>query len=130
MADTLRLQRLQQQPSHAERLLGALIARARLLPEGAYQIRDPGSVPKELRRIARLAAGPGRAWSCWADGLRHWLFIGEMSLPLSRERGAPVMLVDIYEEDGLKDSGAWTSESDGKWHRCAERGSVKDGVTT
>ena len=120
VTDTLRLRRLQEQLSHAERLLEAVVVRGKLVPDGAYRIRDPASAPKELRRIARIATGAGRAWSCWAQGFRHWLFIGEMSFSLSRERGAPVMLVDIYDEEGLQDSSSWVPVRDGTWQRCAD----------
>lgn len=86
--ETLRLRKLQQ-PPHAERLFGALVVRSGLVPQGAYQIRDPTSVPKALRRIAKLAAANGCTWSCWAHGSRTWLLTGELLLPLSRKRGAP-----------------------------------------
>lgn len=103
-----------------ERLLEALVTRADLVPTGAHQIRNPASVPKELRRIAEEAIKTGRLWSCWAHTFRTWLFTGEMSLSLSRERGAPVLQVDVYEEDGLKDSGLWMPNLDGKWNRCSD----------
>ena len=119
MPETLRLRTLQQ-PSHIERLLETLVVRAKLVPQDSYQIRDPASVPKELRKIAILAAKSGRAWCCWSHGSRSWLFTGEMPLALSRERGAPVMQVDIYDEDGSKDSGLWTPDRDGGWQRCAD----------
>jgi hypothetical protein len=42
-----------------------------------------------------------------------------MSLPLSRERGSPVLLVEHYDESGeLKESGAWMPDQEGKWRRC------------
>jgi hypothetical protein len=28
--------------------------------------------------------------------------------------------VDLYDEDGLKDSGLWTSDRQGKWSRCSD----------
>jgi hypothetical protein len=44
-----------------------------------------------------------------------------MSLALSRERGAPVLLVNRYAESGeLKDAGSWMTDHDGKWRRCAD----------
>jgi len=115
---TVRLRKLQQPPPHVERLLDGLVTRARLVPQDAYQIRDPGSVPKDLRRIAKLAAVNGRAWSCWTYRIRTWLVTGEMLIPLSRERGAPVLQVDVYDEDGPKDSGLWMIARDGTWSRC------------
>jgi hypothetical protein len=118
VAETARLRKLQQ-PSHVERLLAALVLRAGLVPDGAYQIRHPRALPRDLRRIATHASEKGRVWSCWADGRRTWLFTGEMSLPLSRERGAPVVQVDLFSDDGSTDSGLWTPDRDGGWQRCA-----------
>lgn len=117
---TVRLRKLQQPPPHVERLLDGLITRARLVPADAYQIRDAAAVPRELRRIAKLAAVNGRAWSCWTYRIRTWLVTGEMSIPLSRERGAPVLQVDVYDEDGPKDSGLWMIARDGNWSRCSD----------
>ncbi len=117
---TLRLRTLQQ-PSHLERLLEALVSRGNFLPQEAYQIRNPDGVPQELRRILALAAKAGRVWGCWAYGTRHWLFTAEMSLPLSRERGAAVLQVTRYADDGnIEDSGTWIVTPDGSWQRCTD----------
>lgn len=36
----------------------------------------------------------------------------------SRERGAPVLQVDLYDEAGeLKDAGIWVTDQEGKWTR-------------
>jgi len=121
MSETARLQKLQQRPAHAERLLHALLVRANLVPEGAHQIRKFASLPRELRIIARLAATTdGHIWSCWTHEGRTWLFIGELSLPHSRARGVPVLLVDVYDEDGSRDSGLW-AYGEGMWRRCHVR---------
>jgi len=117
--ETAQPRKLQQQPAHAERLLHALVVRANLVPEGAHQIHNFASVPKELRIIARLAASTnGHACSCWTHEHRTWLFTGELSLPQSRARGVPVLLIDVYDEEGPKDSGLWMIARDGKWSRC------------
>ena len=116
--ETLRLRSLQQ-PSRVERLLEACISLGKHLPEGSFQIRDPSALPEELRRVLTQAIKQGQAWSCWAHRIHTWLFTCEMSLPLSRERGVPVLLVDQYDEAGeLKESGAWVSDQDGRWTRC------------
>ena len=117
MAETLRLRSLQQ-PSHIERLLEDLISHTGLVLPGAYPIRDLESVPSGLRSIATQAMGQGRVWSCWEHGFRSWMFIGEMSLALSRERGRPVLKVDVLDESGFRDSGLWIADRDGKWSRC------------
>jgi hypothetical protein len=117
--DTTRLRKLQQ-PSHIENLLKGLLSGSDVLPPGAYEIRDQASVPRELRRIALRATQKGEVWSCWAHSFRTWLFTGEMSLPLSRERGVPVLLVSRYDDGGLQDSASWRSDRNGKWLRCDE----------
>jgi hypothetical protein len=118
--ETLRLRKLQQAQAHIERLLEALVRRGNLVPESAWQIRDPKALPKELKKVASEATKQGRVWSCWALKFHTWLITGDMPLALSRERGTPVLRVDIYDDNGLKDSGLWTPDRDGKWKRCAE----------
>ena len=119
MSEIARLKKLCQQPAHAERLLHALVVRANLVPQGAHQIRNFASMPKALRIIASMAATTnGHAWSCWRHETRTWLFTGELSLPQSRARGVPVLLVDVYDEAGSQDSGLWAYRQ-GTWQRCA-----------
>lgn len=118
--ETRRLRNLQQ-PSQVERLLEAFVARGDFVPEGCYQIRDASALPSQLQRVLVQASEEGRVWVCWANPHDTWLFTGEMSLPLSRERGAPVLLVNRYAESGdLTDAGSWTTDPDGKWRRCAD----------
>jgi hypothetical protein len=117
--ETNRLRKLQQ-PCQVEVLLNALVSGSNLLPQGAYRIHQPSSVPKELRRIALRATQKGQVWLCWAHTFNTWLLIGEMSLPLSRERGMPVLLVNLYDDGGLKDSAPWMADRSGKWCRCDE----------
>ena len=107
-------------PPHLERLLAGLVAGADLVPQGSHQVRDPASMPKALRMLAKLAAMNGHAWSCWTDEILTWLVTAEMLSQLSRERGAPVLQVDVYDEDGPKDSGLWTIDRHGKWRRCTD----------
>jgi hypothetical protein len=116
--ETVRLRRIQE-PSQVERLLEAYVARGELLPKDAFQIRAMRALSPQLQRVVTRATQKGHVWACWADSYHTWLFTCEMSLPLSRERGAPVLLIDQYDEAGeLKDSGTWVSDQDGKWRRC------------
>ena len=114
---TLQLRKLQPS-SHIERLLQAVVVNAGLVPRGARQITHPDEMPKELRRLAKLAVRAGCAWSCWTHDSQSWLATAEMPLPLSRERGAPVLQVDVYDENGPQDSALWMPGRDGKWNRC------------
>jgi len=118
--ETLRLRRIQE-PSRVERLLAAYISRANTLPEDSYQVRDPGELPQSLRLVLTRAIEEGKVWSCWAHSSRLWLFTCHMSLPLSRERGSPVIEVQLYAEDAeLKESGMWRYDPLGAWNRCAD----------
>lgn len=107
-------------PSHVDELLLELVQSvAELIPEGAYQILDQASLPTALHPRVRYALHTGKSWACWVDdGGRAWLFLAEMSLPLSRESGTPVLQVDQYGEDGeVRDTARWIAASDGKWQR-------------
>jgi hypothetical protein len=116
--ETLRLRGIQQ-PSQVEKLLESYIAHAKVLPKDSYPVRDPTTLPSQLQRIVDREAEKGRTWLCWADPFNTWLFTCEMSLPLSRERGAPVLQLDLYDEAGeLKESGSWMVDQGGKWRRC------------
>jgi hypothetical protein len=116
--ETVRLRKIQQ-PSQVERLLEAFVLRGSLLPNECYQIRASGALSPQLQRVVDLATEKGRVWACWVDSYHTWLFTCEMSLPLSRERGAPVLQVDLYDEAGeLKDAGIWATDQEGKWGRC------------
>jgi hypothetical protein len=120
VSETVRLRKLRERPAHAERLLHALVVQASLVPEGAHQIRSFASVPKELRIIASLAASTsGHLWSCWTHNGSTWLFTGELSLTQSRARGIPVLVVNVYDEDGPRDSGFWAYQG-GMWKRCMD----------
>ena len=118
--ETLRLRRMQQ-PSRVERLLEAFVGRSDLPPQDVYQIRDSASVPANLRPVIGRAVKQGQVWSCWANASHVWLFTADMSMDHSRERGAPVLRINRYNEHGeLEESGAWIADSHGKWTRCAE----------
>ena len=119
VAETHRLRKLQQ-PSHVARLLESLVSHAELVPSGAHPVRDLKSMPRDLRSVAAHATKHGRAWSCWEHTFRNWMFTAEMSLALSRERGRPVLQVDIHDETGFRDSALWMADRDGKWSRCGD----------
>ena len=119
--ETLRLRRIQQ-PSKVERLLDAYISRSTVLPQGSYQIRDPHAVPTGLQRIVSQATEQGKVWSCWRTSSSDTLlFTCEISMPLSRKRGTPVLQVCLYNKDGsLRDSDSWTTDPEGTWQRSSE----------
>lgn len=116
---TVRLRR-NQPPSGVQELLESYISQSEVVPKGSYQIREPGSVPREARRVLAQALKAGQTWSCRAHGLHIWLFTCSMSRLLSQERGAPVLNVSLYGDDGgLRDCGTWMPDQTGKWCRSA-----------
>jgi hypothetical protein len=119
--ETLKLRRMQE-PSRVAKLLDGYISQTVMLPQGAYQVRDARELPQSLRSVITRAGAQGETWSCWAHNARVWLFICELSLALSRERGAPVLLVRQYNEDAeSKDSGTWRyAPGPGTWTRLAD----------
>jgi hypothetical protein len=116
--DTLKLRQIQH-PSEVDRLLESYISR--IVPKDAYPIRKAAAVPRELRGLVMQAVKLGKTWSCWTQGIETWLFTAEMSLPLSRERGAPVLHVKRYGDEGsLRESATLMTDQTGKWCRCAD----------
>ena len=114
---TVKLRQVQE-PSSVKRLLESFVSRTHFFADGSHQVSDPRELPPNVRAILSRASAQGQAWSCWARGSQIWLFTGEMSLPLSRERGTPVLLVRRYGEDAeLQDSGAWRYDALGAWGR-------------
>jgi hypothetical protein len=102
-------------------VLQSYISRAANLPWSAYRMRTAGTIPKELRGLVMQAVKLGKTWSCWTDGTQTRLFTAEVSLPLSRERGAPVLQVNLYGDDGsLRESGTLMTDQSGKWCRCVD----------
>ena len=101
-------------------LLESYISQSDVVPKGSYQIRQPGSLPPEVRKVLTQAVKEGQTWSCWAHGLHTWLFTCNMCRPLSRERRTPVLQVSVYGDDGgLRDRGSWMPDQHGKWCRDA-----------
>jgi hypothetical protein len=119
--ETLKLRGIQH-PSKVDRLLESYIAGADILPKNACQIRTVVAVPTPLHGLVMQAIKLGKSWYCWTLGsTQTWLFTAEMSLPLSRKRGAPVLHVKLYGDDGLlRESGTVTADPSGKWSRCAD----------
>jgi hypothetical protein len=117
---TLVLKQLQQ-PTQVERLLHEVVKGVGMVPANAHLIRDHDSVSAAFRRTILQATNLRQTWASWADEHEHvWLFVAEMPLALSRERGTPVLQVDVYREDGeMHETGRWVN-SEGKWSRCAD----------
>jgi hypothetical protein len=117
--ETVRLRAIQE-PSRVERLLVAFALRSGIMSSDAYMLRDQRAVPAVLQGVIFQAMRADRAWCAWKDDSRISLLTCEMLLEQSRERGSPVLHVQLYGEDGeLKDNACWGVDPEGKWRRDA-----------
>jgi len=113
--ETMRLRAILQ-PSRVEALLEALAVSQRLVPADAYPVANAADLTPELRDRVRRMETEDHAWRAWTDDRYIWFLSGELSLPLSRERGRPVLQIRRYGEDGqLQESGVWLQMSDRSW---------------
>lgn len=118
--ETVRLRAIQEQPSRIERLLVAFALRSGMVSPDAHMVRDQRLMPAVLQGVIFRAMRNDRAWCAWKDDSRTWLLTCEMLLDSSRERGSPVLSVQVYGESGeLEDSASWAVDSEGKWARDA-----------
>ena len=117
--ETVRLRKIQL-PARLEKLLDSLVSHSDLIPDGAFRTRNLGGLSRDLRALVAKAAERGQVWGCWERGSHSWLILGEMSLDLSRERGSPVLRIEVYGDEGLRETGLWTSDRGGKWSRCSD----------
>jgi hypothetical protein len=111
--------RAQLRRPHIDRLLQSLVMTLRDVPDYAHAVGDHDELSFELHQAIRDAIKAGQSWRCWADsGFFHvWLFIAELSLPLSREHGIPVLQVKCYREYGLKETAHWAIDRRARWCR-------------
>ena len=110
--------RAAQQPAqYIKGLLNSLVTSLRVLPEESNRVRELNELPPALQKAVMAAARTGQSWAAWNDRRAHvWLYVAQMSLLLSQERGSPVLQVKHYRETGLVDTCNWVIDRDAKWH--------------
>ena len=96
--ETRRLQTLVD-PRQAQILLDAYITTTALLPKDARQRSDPAKLPLAFQDPIEQAEVQGSVWSAWTCGGDAWLFICQLNLHRSRERGQPVLEVETYDHE-------------------------------
>ena len=109
-----------QEPSALETLLGSLVASQRWVRADAPRISERSDLPSALQKLTIKAVKGDGAWQAWTsyNGIR--LFIAEMSLELSRERGYPVLKVSYYNNEAqLQKYGEWVQLTDGGWRQTS-----------
>jgi hypothetical protein len=116
---TMKLRALQL-PSQLESLLDSLVMNQHWVPAEVPRVTDRSALSAASQKLAIKAVEADGAWMAWRshDGIR--LFIAEMSMELSRERGRPALKVKYYNDQGrLQQYSLWVQLTDGAWQRCA-----------
>ncbi len=117
--ETIKL-RTPQLPSQLELLLDSLVMNQHWVPADVPRVTDRSELSAASQKLAIKAVEADGTWRAWRshDGIR--LFIAEMSMELSRERGRPALKVSYYNDEGrLQQYSLWVQLTDGGWQRCA-----------
>jgi hypothetical protein len=105
--DTMRLRAIQQ-PSRVEALLESFAVSGCLIPPDAQPPLDFDRLPREFPHLIRRSGDEVHAWRAWSDDRQVWFLLGERSLPLSRERGRPVLCISQYDEEAsIPEAPTW-----------------------
>lgn len=84
-------------PRQARLLLDSYVAQAGALPAPARQQTDAARLPLALMERAEQAESQGAVWSAWTHDQNVWLYVGQLNLNRARERGQPVLEIDVYD---------------------------------
>jgi hypothetical protein len=116
--DTARLRAIQH-PLRAEELLESFVRCVARLPRDARRLPSARELVPHAARIAAAAEAAGGQWRAFTDERLTWIFVGDISLERSRERGRPVLTVARYDEHGqLEERSEWVRVHDDVWQRC------------
>ena len=115
---TMKLRAIQS-PGFAGELLESFIRAEGSLADDVRELKSERELTPSLEKLAQRALDEGGVWRAWTDDREMWLWISEMSLALSRERGMPVMEVRQYDEQGrMSSAGTWVRVRHDAWQRC------------
>lgn len=117
---TLRLRTLVD-PKQAQLLLDSFVTRSALLPQTARKQNDLVRMPLALQEQAEQATERSQVWSAWSSNPAAWLFVGELNLARSRERGLPVLEIEIYDYDRRTRNRVTAMRNrDGSWQTLSD----------
>ncbi len=84
-------------PRQAQVLLDSYVASAARLPANARKQSDLSKLPLAFQERAEKSESDGSVWSAWTCGPEAWLYIGQLNLNRARERGLPVLELEVYD---------------------------------
>jgi hypothetical protein len=118
--ETMRMRAIQN-PGDAEVLLDSFVRQEGHLPRDVRRLVKTSELTPSLEKLAHRSLDDGYVWRAWTDDRAMWMWIGEMSLARSRERGLPVMEVWRYDEFAqMEERGTFVRVSQDRWQRCNE----------
>jgi len=108
-------------PRQAQLLVDSYVASAANLPASAQRQSDLARLPLAFQERAEKAESDGSVWSAWTSGSEAWLFIGQLNLSRARERGHPVLELEVYDyERRTKSRIVAMRGPDGTWRLLKE----------
>jgi len=108
-------------PRQAQVLLDSYVATAGKLPAAARKQSDLARLPLALQDRAEYAETQGSVWSAWTHGPDAWLFIGQLNLNRARERGQPVLELEVFDyERRTKNRVVALRHSSGCWQHLQD----------
>ena len=108
-------------PRQARLLLESYVAMAGALPSAARQQTDTARLPLAFQERAEQAEAQGSVWSAWRHDSNAWLFVGQLNLNRARERGQPVLEIEVYDyERRTKGRTVALRSPDGSWQILKE----------
>lgn len=84
-------------PRQAQLLLNSFVTSAGNLPSSAKKQLDLARLPVAFHERAEKAESDGSVWCAWTNGSDAWLFIGQLNLNRARERGQPVLELEVLD---------------------------------
>jgi hypothetical protein len=112
--------RAYQRSGRLETSLDSLVRSQKWAPPEGVRITDRTALSAVLQKLAIKATKSSEgAWAAWRcqDGVR--MFVIEMPLELSRERGCPTFTVTYYDDNGrLQRYSLWLHQADETWQQC------------
>lgn len=104
-------------PRQAQLLMDAYVTSTAVVPAAARKQSDLSRLPLAFQERAEASESDGSVWSAWTHGPDAWLFVGQLNLNRARERGQPVLEIDIYDhERRTKRRTVVLRSPDGTWH--------------
>jgi hypothetical protein len=111
--------RAMQTPHQTQDLVESCVRSQLIVPVAAHRVTLLPELSAPLRLLARKCEMEESVWLAWGDGGALWFVAATQSLDLSRERGRPVLQLQVYDELGeSQEAMTCVQTRDKRWQRC------------